>query len=390
MTKTLVPLFNFLKPDLKPPIHRRDSLLILACRSVVILFAAAAVFATSGCGKRRPPTPPVERVPQRTELLTGVQRGNTVILSWPAPIANAADSSVQSVRRIDVYRLAERPTAPLQITETEFDSRSTLIGSVSDQAILSAHNILTYVDHLELAGQPERLRYSVRYVNAAGQRAGFSNFVLIEPAASIANPPILKDPAYTETAINLLWSPPSKNIDGSTPVNLLGYNLYRNVGKGEGENQVPINTALIAGPSYPDKTFKFGEKYKYFVRAVSLGTNGRQVESLDSNAIEASPVDKYPPAQPSKPTIAASNGRLALFFAPNVENDLAGYNIYRSEDPNLPFPDKWTKLNTDLLTKTTYQDERVESGHRYYYRITAVDTSGNVSEPSEMDSEVAP
>jgi len=73
--------------------------------------------------------------------------------------------------------------------------------------------------------------------------------------------------------------PPSKNIDGSTPVNLLGYNLYRNVGKGEGENQVPINTALIAGPSYPDKTFKFGEKYKYFVRAVSLGTNGRQVEA---------------------------------------------------------------------------------------------------------------
>jgi len=173
-------------------------------------------------------------------------------------------------------------------------------------------------------------------------------------------------------------------------VNLLGYNLYRNVGKDEGENQVPMNTALIAGPSYTDKTFKFGEKYKYFVRAVSLGTNGRQVESLDSNTIKASPIDKYPPAQPSKPTIAASNGRLALFFAPNVENDLAGYNLYRSEDPNLPFPDKWTKLNTDLLTKTTYQDERVESGHRYYYRITAVDTSGNVSEPSEMDSEVAP
>jgi fibronectin type 3 domain-containing protein len=390
VTKTLELLFNFLELNLERPIHRRDSLLIFASRSLVISFACVAVFASSGCGKRRPPTPPVEKVPQRTELLTGVQRGNTVILTWPAPIANAPDSSVQSIRRIDVYRLAESPTAPLPLTETEFDSRSTLVGSVSDQSIHSARNVLSYVDHLELAGQPERLRYSVRYVNAAGQRAGFSNFVLIEPTASIVSPPILKDPAYTETAINLSWSPPSKNIDGSTPVNLLGYNLYRNVGKDEGENQVPLNTALIAGSSYADKAFKFGEKYNYFVRAVSLGSNGHQVESLDSNAIEASPVDKYPPAQPSKPTIAASNGRLALFFAPNVESDLAGYNLYRSEDPNLPFPDKWTKLNTDLLTKTTYQDERVESGHRYYYRITAVDTSGNVSEPSEMDSELAP
>ena len=43
------------------------------------------VFMHSACGKRRPPLPPVERVPQRTELLSGVQRGNQVILSWPAP-----------------------------------------------------------------------------------------------------------------------------------------------------------------------------------------------------------------------------------------------------------------------------------------------------------------
>src|SRR6185312_1362455 len=62
----------------------------------------------SGCGKRRPPLPPVERVQQRTELLSGIQRGNQVILSWPAPQRNAPDSSVQSIRRIDVYRLAEK------------------------------------------------------------------------------------------------------------------------------------------------------------------------------------------------------------------------------------------------------------------------------------------
>ena len=81
--------------------------------------------ALSACGKRRPPLPPVERVPQRTELLSGVQRGNQVVLSWPAPRRNAPSDSVQSIRRIDVYRVAERPDDPLPLTEEEFGARST-------------------------------------------------------------------------------------------------------------------------------------------------------------------------------------------------------------------------------------------------------------------------
>ncbi|HET6892144.1 MAG TPA: hypothetical protein VFH31_13660, partial [Pyrinomonadaceae bacterium] len=87
------------------------------------LFIALILFVFAGCGKRRPPLPPIERVQQRTEFLSGVQRGNQVILSWPAPLRNAPDKSVQSIRRIDVYRLAERPTAPLALTEEEFARR---------------------------------------------------------------------------------------------------------------------------------------------------------------------------------------------------------------------------------------------------------------------------
>src|SRR5215216_3400217 len=116
---------------------------------------------SAACGKRRPPQPPVENVAQRTELLSGVQRGNQVILSWPAPRRNASDASVQSIRRIDVYRLAEKPRAPLGLTEEEFATRSTLVGSVTFDEIKNASEILTYSDTLELAGEPTRLRYAV-------------------------------------------------------------------------------------------------------------------------------------------------------------------------------------------------------------------------------------
>jgi len=351
-------------------------------------------FCLVNCGKRRPPLPPIERVPQRTEALSGAQRGNQVILSWPAPQRNAADESVQSIRRIDVYRLAEKPRAPLGLTEEDFASRSTLIGSVTYDEIKSATDTLTYRDTLELAGEPTRLRYAVRYVNASGQRAAFSNFLVLEPAARVAQPPtiIATGNEVSEEAITIAWVPPASNIDGSTPVNLLGYNVYRLEDSGDSDReagQTPINNSLVAGTQYVDRIFKFGDTYRYIVRSVSLGTEGAQVESLNSNSLSVSPRDTFAPSAPTSITVAAAPGRLSLFLPANPEPDIAGYNIYRSTDPDLP-KDKWTKLNPTLLTRTTFQDEKVEAGNKYYYYLTAVDQVGNVSPPSEVVSETVP
>lgn len=361
----------------------RNGLLLLAVSAGVSLFV--------DCGKRRPPLPPVERVQQRTELLSGLQRGNQVILSWPVPQRNAPDKSVQSIRRIDVYRLAEKPSAPLPLTEEEFGIRSTLIGSVTYDQIKNAVDMISYTDTLQLAGEPTRLRYAVRYVNASGQRAAFSNFLLLEPAARIAQPPVLIDTGkeVAESAITLSWQPPTANIDGSVPVNLLGFNVYRLDGSQSEVDQTPLNSSPVPGTQFADKTFKFGESYKYLVRSVSLGTEGAQVESLNSNVLALSPRDTFPPSAPAKPTIAAAPGRISVFFASNPEPDVAGYNIYRSTDPNLPKAG-WTKLNSSVLTKTSFTDENVESGRKYYYYLTAVDQAGNVSQASDVESETVP
>lgn len=352
-----------------------------------LLFA----FVIVGCGKRRPPLPPVERVQQRTELLSGVQRGNQVVLSWPSPLRNAPDESVQSIRRIDVYRLAEKPKAPLPLTEEEFARRSTLIGSVTYDQIKNATDTLTYTDTLELAGEPTRLRYAIRYVNASEQRAAFSNFLLIEPAARIAKPPTLMSTGKEigEDAITITWQPPDSNIDGSTPVNLLGYNVYRLDESQSDVSQSPLNSSLVSGTQYVDRNFSFGENYRYVVRSVSLGTEGAQVESLNSNSLPLSPRDIFAPSAPASITIAAAPGRLSIFFPANPEADVAGYEIYRSTDPDLP-KERWTKVTPAPLTKTTFLDENVEAGRRYYYYIKAIDQAGNVSAPSDVVSESVP
>lgn len=362
-----------------------------AGKHLLLLTVLVITGTASGCGKRRPPLPPTERVQQRTELLSGAQRGNQVILSWPAPQRNAADDSVQSIRRIDIYRLAEKPTASLPLTEEEFATRSTLIGSVTYEQIKNATDTLTYSDTLELAGEPARLRYAIRYVNASNQRAAFSNFLLIEPAGRIAKPPtvIATGNEIRESSIVISWQPPPTNIDGSTPVNLLGYNLYRTEESVSEAGQTPVNTSLISGEQFVDKNVRYGGNYRYFVRSVSLGSGGAQVESLNSNPISVSPRDVFPPSAPASLTIAAAPGRLSIFFPANPEPDVAGYNVYRSTDPDLP-KQRWKKLTSATSTRTTFQDENVEAGKRYYYYLTAIDQAGNVSPPSEVVSETVP
>jgi hypothetical protein len=362
-----------------------------AARHLMLLLGLCVLSLAPTCGKRRPPLPPIERVPQRTQELSGVQQGNEITLIWPAPLRNAPEGSVQSIRRVDVYRVAEKLNARLSMTEDEFEARATLIGSVPYEEIKKGGPTLSYTDKLELAGEPARLRYAIRYVNSAGQRAAFSNFFLMAPASKVASPPriILTNKEYSETANTITWEAPTQNIDASTPVNLLGYNVYRVTPSQTPAEPKLLNPEPITTTQFQDKTFKFGEKYNYFVRTVSLGTEGKPVESRDSNLIELSQLDVYAPAAPDLTQPSPAPGRLALFWTANSEPDVVGYELRRSTDPNLP-KNEWTRLTPPGYNKITFTDQNVETGKTYYYYVKAVDAAGNASPESKVVSETVP
>jgi fibronectin type 3 domain-containing protein len=360
-----------------------------AARHLMLILGLCVLSLAPTCGKRRLPLPPIERIPQRTEALTGVQRGNEITLMWPAPLRNAGEGSVQSIRRVDVYRVAEKLNAPLPMTEDQFEERATLIGSVAYEEIKKGGATLTYTDRLELTSDPARLRYAIRYVNSSGQRAAFSNFFLMTPAFKVAAPPTNTNGEKRETANIITWDAPDTNMDGSTPVNLLGYNVYR-ILKSQPETDLkPLNAEPVTATRYEDKRFKFGEAYTYFVRAISLGTEAKPVESLNSNQIEILQTDIYKPAAPDLATPNAAPGRIALFWTANSEPDVVGYYLHRSTDPNLAL-DKWPKVTPQLYTRTTFTDENVETGKAYYYYVEAVDSAGNVSPPSKVVSDTVP
>ena len=350
--------------------------------------ALLAVVALTGlsCGKRKPPLPPKERVLQHVEI-TGFQRGNQVILSWKMPARNAPQGSVLNISRADIYRLAEPLSSPQTLSEEEFASRSTLVATLNIRDSDFGAKELTYADTLQFAGQAARLRYALRFVNASGQKAGFSNFVLLEPAARIAGAPTSLSAALTQDAIKLDWEAPTANVDGSTPVSLLGYNVFRS-----GSDKVPgklLNTTPISDTNFDDAFFEFDKPQFYFVRAVSVGTGGEPVESRESNIVQLVPKDTFPPSPPAAITVAATPTTISIFFATNPEKDVVGYRLYRSLDQNAD-KTKWELLTRDPLTTNTFQDTRVESGKTYYYYLTAVDNAGNVSQPSDVVSETVP
>jgi hypothetical protein len=330
--------------------------------------------------------PPRERVTQIVEI-DGFQRGSQVILSWKMPARNASKSSTLNISRADIYRLAEPANAPLQISEEEFANRSTLIAAMPITDADFALKTLTYRDQLRFAGQAARLRYAIRFVNASGQKAGFSNNLIIEPTSKIAANPSDLSAEATQEAVKLRWMPPATNVDGSTPVSLLGYYIYRS--NSQTEPAKALNKTPVTDTNFDDAFFEFGKEYFYFVRAVSIGTQAEPVESSESNVVNFRPVDTFPPAPPTAITLAASPTSISIFFAVNPEKDIAGYRIYRTTDDTAP-KETWELVTQELLKTNTFQDNRVESGKKYFYYLTAIDNFKNTSGPSEVVSETVP
>ena len=366
--------------------YKLSTLLKLLTAKAPLALIAVVLLSGLSCGKRKPPLPPKERVLQRVEV-SGFQRGNQVILSWKMPERNASQGSVMNINRADIYRLAEPLSSPLGLSEEEFAARSTLVATLNIRDSDFDLKTLNYTDTLQFAGQAARLRYAIRFVNASGQKAAFSNFFLLEPAAKIAGAPTSLSAVVVQEAVKLGWTPPTANVDGSTPVRLLGYNIYRS-----GSENVPgklLNKAPISDSNFNDEFFEFDKPLFYFVRAVSVGSGGEPVESSASNIVRILPKDTFPPSPPTAITLAATPTTISIFFATNPEKDVVGYKLYRSEDANL---DKagWTLLTSEPLTTNTYQDLRVASGKTYFYYLTAIDKAGNVSQPSDVVSETVP
>ena len=354
----------------------------------LLLFALCLLLSTfSGCGKIGDPLPPIPRAPLIVNELRVEQRGAALILTFP--FTRTPRSA--GLQRVDIYRLVEPITATAGLTPTEFEAHARLIASIPAEQIPLKSAMITYQDALDLKASDKnvRHRYAVRLVNASGAEAELSNYAMIAPLFDLALAPANVRATQREREIEITWNAPAANESGSTPPNVAAYNIYR---RAPGGALAKLNAAPLTDRVYQDRAFQFGWQYEYIVRALSLLPNNTSlanaIESADSAALSHTAKDTFPPAAPVSITIAAANGMISLFWPLNSEPDVAGYNLYRSEDANTPAAG-WAKLNPQLHKSASFRDERVQVGKEYFYQLTAIDVYGNESARSATVSELA-
>jgi hypothetical protein len=157
--------------------------------------------------------------------------------------------------------------------------------------------------------------------------------------------------------------------------------------------------ALDAGGTI-DRSAQMGRTYRYTaqrVRSVSIGGLTLEVRSAPTDEATVAMRDEFPPDAPAGlvtvpgfagDTDAARRPAIDLSWDPNDEPRIAGYRVYRRDADGAA--NAWQRLNAELVGVAAYRDATPVAGHRYAYRVTAVNEAGRESTPGAETVETAP
>ncbi|MGH9742598.1 MAG: fibronectin type III domain-containing protein [Candidatus Acidiferrum sp.] len=353
-----------------------------------------ALLAAAGCGAPGEPVPPSPPVPVAVSDLVAHQAGDGVELTFTLPSKTVSGDQLMVPPTVEFLRGEAKPDGSPD--QKSLRVVHTIPGSLVSNYISNGH--VTFADPIapsETRAHPGHLLlYTVRTSVSKKRASADSN------AASARMFPVPEAIArveahVTESAIDLSWGAPTRTSGGDSMGVLSGYHIYRgeidpstaqaasaDISKAKWKAPLAL-LATAAENSYKDSLFDFGKTYVYVVRSV-VPVEGATLESSDSAPVIVTPRDIFPPAGPQNlvavvlPGAAPGSLVADLSWSINLETDLAGYRVYRSEQQGT----RGTLLTPELLLAPAYRDTSVESGHHYWYSVTAVDRAGNESAPS--------
>ncbi|MFH0725313.1 MAG: CARDB domain-containing protein [Pseudomonadota bacterium] len=114
----------------------------------------------------------------------------------------------------------------------------------------------------------------------------------------------------------------------------------------------------------------------WIIKLEALDLNGNR--NTDRVSVR---IDNTPPAAPVLLSATVDGDSVTLVWRANSEPDLSGYLLYRNHRLANAAVSLVTNLKPFLITATTHQDIGVPDGISSYY-VEAMDTAGNISDPS--------
>jgi hypothetical protein len=380
--------------------------------------AAPLIVLAAGCASPGPPKPPSLNLPEVVKDLSAERIGDVVHLHWTTPEMTTDHLDIKGAMTAEICRITL--SAPASQTPACVRIARLPVQSGPTQGAEALPPVLT-VD------PPALVAYRVQIFNVHGHSAGLSPEAFA--AAGPAPPPIEQlratptregamlewQPKSTSAAVELdrlpvgpdgvvLEPPQSKAATKSSRVTTKKPTASRPkpapasapkplqmtaAAPIEVKLRTPIQPADPGGTI--DHTAEMGETYRYTaqrVRSVSLSGHTLEMRSTVSSPVTVAMRDTFPPHAPSgleaiPGGATAADRSIDLSWAPDTDADLAGYIVYRQEvDEKGVVAGTATRLNLTPVVGPAYRDQTAIAGHRYAYRVTAVDTAGNESAPS--------
>lgn len=350
-------------------------------------------FVLAGCAAPGQPSPPAPPIPVPVSDLAAHQQGDGVQLTFTLPNTTVDGDHLAARPSVEIVRGSLKPGG--SPGNKSFRLVYTIPGALVDT--YATGNRIQFTDPLSpqdtLAHPGAVLAYRVRTRASRKRASADSNTVTVKlfaVPARIASVEV----QVGQNAIALSWTAPARTSSGAPLESVSGYHVYRGeidpssapAAASDLSQAKWITPLLFLAPSpsssYEDTLFDFGKTYLYVVRSVVIA-GGAPLESGDSAPAVVTPRDTFPPAAPQNIVADAVNPPSAspevdLSWSINLETDLAGYRVYRSEQQ----ASRGRLLTPDLLLAPAYRDMSVQPGHSYWYSVTAVDRAGNESPAS--------
>lgn len=207
-------------------------------------------------------------------------------------------------------------------------------------------------------------KYGVVAADSSRNFSDTTTVILQVPDLTPPEPPInITADNRGGTRIDLTWNQ-------STSGDVVTYRIYK-------MNQDTGWTLFEQFPVYQrstkDETIATGEKLQYAVSAID--SSGNVSKRALSNTVLARNFD--PPRSVRNVQVSTIEDGIRITWEPVIAADLAGYKIYRSDISNGIFE----SISDVIVSELSWTDRNADQ--RYWYRVRAVDSSGNESRPSE-------
>ncbi len=368
--------------------------------------AAALCLLLAGCAQVGPPLPPSLELPKPPTDLRASRKGNLVTLIWSEPTLTTDRQSVRYIGPTLVCRSPESEISECGNPAAMLPAPPAIAKAASKHSPRNSGSPRpepqSYTDTLPAALLQQNpnadVTYAVEVLNRNARGAGLSNRVHV-PAIATLPPPTDLSAELTGNGVVLTWTSAAASRNSGVE---LRYRIYRrqetsgDEGSGKdmiaGELPIPISPTEPGPVHFTDSGLEWEKTFLYRVTSVSIvkrADSEVQVEGDDTVPVRVVAHDVFPPSVPGGlQAVYSGEGQkpfIDLIWAPVMNADLAGYNVYRAEATEAA-----VKVNSEPVKSPSYRDNAVASGKTYTYSVSAVDVRGNESQRSEPTSESVP